>query len=711
MIETSSLPRSSAPGPPIPLEPAAVPEANNATADLPAIRAEGLLRRADNIFLRLVGGVHRAIAPALNPLAQLGAAANTCLMIAIVTGIALLIWYTPSVHQAHASLEAIKQSSWLGQLVRSLHRYSSDACLFLVLLHAARIFVQRRFVGPRWWSWTTGLILHALLWFVVWTGYWLVWDVRAQHLAVGTAKLVDRLPFFVEPLSRTFLTNDSVHSLLFFITFFTHMLLPLMMGIALWMHLMRVNRAKLFTGPALTFWITASLVMMSMLLPATSAVAAQMTVKAERFTMDWWFLWPVVLTDRLSGGLLWAVLFAGSMTGLTVPWWMVRRRLSDDHKAQVDVSRCMGCTLCAKDCPFDAITMVPREDGKPFDVHSFVNPSRCVGCGVCTGACDSQAINLPWLNSRNVTRQLEAWIDSAIMAGEKPHIAFVCGESAGVALQPDLHGRSARLPGYRICTVPCVGWVSAVMIERALQRGAAGALLVGCGEGDPSCREGAKWQQQRLAGARQPALDPGKAEISSVRFAHFDRTRPGELIRAAQQFRDQSTPGAIPGARRNFARVAAVALLVLAGAILYAFSNLPYRTPLNSQPEFVVAFNHLGALVEQNKLTAEELSKRLPHMRAQVNVTRERVPVRLRIAVDGAIVHERVYAPHGFQKDGPSSATVRLPLAPGSHTIQVFVADTADRNLWRHQWEQTIQSEPNRIHVLLFDTKSGFSLH
>ena len=71
-------------------------------------------------------------------------------MIAVISGIALLFWYTPSVHQAHESLERLRASSWLGQLVRSVHRYSSDGCLFFVLLHACRIVCQRRFTGSRW---------------------------------------------------------------------------------------------------------------------------------------------------------------------------------------------------------------------------------------------------------------------------------------------------------------------------------------------------------------------------------------------------------------------------------------------------------------------------------------------------------------------------------------------------------------------------------
>src|SRR6185295_6853177 len=126
---------------------------------LPAPRAEGLLRRLENGWLYLDQLIHKCIPSSLNPLDQLGAMANTSLIIAVVSGIALLIWYSPSVHHAYESLETIRQSSWLGQLIRSMHRYSSDGCLFFILLHAARIICQRRFTGPRWLAWTTGLAL------------------------------------------------------------------------------------------------------------------------------------------------------------------------------------------------------------------------------------------------------------------------------------------------------------------------------------------------------------------------------------------------------------------------------------------------------------------------------------------------------------------------------------------------------------------------
>src|SRR5262249_20711195 len=162
--------------------------------------------------------------------------------------------------------------------------YSSDGCLFFVLLHALRIALQRRFTGPRWLGWITGVLLLALLWFIGWTGYWLVWDVRAQHAALGTARFIGRLPIFCEPLSPSFLTDQSVPSLLFFLIFFTHMLAPLAIGVGIWMHLMRVNRARFLSGRAMTLWILSSLLLLSILLPAVSASPAHMTVKAQKFT-------------------------------------------------------------------------------------------------------------------------------------------------------------------------------------------------------------------------------------------------------------------------------------------------------------------------------------------------------------------------------------------------------------------------------------------
>src|SRR6185436_13934633 len=76
-------------------EPTAVPE--------PAVRGEKLLRRLENGLLQIDRLVERALPPALNPLGQLGAMANTCLIIAVISGVALLLWYTPSVHLAYDS--------------------------------------------------------------------------------------------------------------------------------------------------------------------------------------------------------------------------------------------------------------------------------------------------------------------------------------------------------------------------------------------------------------------------------------------------------------------------------------------------------------------------------------------------------------------------------------------------------------------------------
>ena len=251
------------------------------------------LPRGHRIFSRLNRGLERLdrlverIAPgSLNPLAQTAAIANAAYIVAPLTGVILLPWYSPSVHTAYESVEAMSRSLWTAGLLRSLHRLSSDVTVLFAILHGVRLFLAGRFGGPRKLAWVTGILLIATLIFVGRLGYWLVWDQRAQRVALGTARMVDGLPIFADPLSRSFLTNEGVNSLLFFVVFFFHMLVPLAMGVMLWLHISHLSRSRFLPRRPLAVWLGITLLVAAAIEPARSAGAADLLRPAASFTID-----------------------------------------------------------------------------------------------------------------------------------------------------------------------------------------------------------------------------------------------------------------------------------------------------------------------------------------------------------------------------------------------------------------------------------------
>jgi ferredoxin len=677
----------------------------------PPVRGEGALRGLESLFLRADRAVERLVPARLNPLGQTGALANMSFIVALVSGVLLLFWYVPSVHKAWASLE---QMGFLGEFMRSLHRYSSDATMFFVIVHALRMFAARRFNGARWLPWVTGVVLVGLLWFVGWLGYWLVWDVRAQTLAVGTAKVLEVFPIFTEPLSRSFLTDAGVSTGLFFMVFFFHMLLPLAMGVALWMHISRMSRAKFLTSRPMTLWLVGVLLLVSVLIPATSAEQAQMAVQPEAFSADWWYLLPMSLTERLSGGAIIALGFGLTLPAVAIPWWMTRET---PQKAVIDTNRCNGCARCVEDCPYDAIVMVPRKDGHPrYKIQAELDPAKCVGCGICAGACNPGGIGLPQMPVQDKRKTVDAWIDETLEREERPFIAFLCSNSAAADFAVDAEGRCPELPGWHVIPVPCAGWVHALTIERAIRRGAEAVLVAGCGSSDPYYREGIEWTKKRLAGEREPhfrreKLHSKEIDTSGVRFVTYNRTQKAAFIDTAKKLRD----GVIDDNEKGYSPakkyVGGVLVAALLSAIVVAASDAPSLVPTNTEPQLVVSVKHRPDAVENCRdISAEEKSTTMRHMQAADGkiCERSRPDVRVGIWLDGEQVGEHVYEAHGLSSDGPGIGTERLAVTPGEHHVTVRLGNSAQPEQWTHEWSDTLDFDAGHSRVVLYESNEGF---
>ncbi len=676
-----------------------------------AIRAAGLLRPLDYGFLYLDRVLGRVLPVSLNPFAQTGAVAMITLFVATVSGVVLLLWYQPSVNNAYDSVAAMSDAPWTAELLRSLHRYSSDACMFFALVHALRLFFERRFGGARWLGWVTGVATVIVLWVIGWTGYWLVWDTRAQHIAVGTARALDSLPIFADPMGRSFLMDAGVNSLLFFVVFFVHMLIPLAMGIGLWLHLARLSRPKFLTQAPMTTWVMGSLLVLCIAYPAESSGPARMTELSQTFSMDWWYLLPIVLTDRLGGGALWAILLLGGVVLGTLPWSLGRGR---PRAAEVAPTRCNACLQCFADCPYEAVSMVPRTDGsRKYPMQAHVDPAKCVGCGICAGSCDSVGIGIDWLPVQDERKQVDQWLGAAAIEGERPNLAFVCGESAGGRLSIDREsGICEELPGYRVLEVPCAGWLHTLSVERALRRGAPDVLIVSCGTGACLYREGTDWLSMRLAGERAPALRSDKVDRDRIHLLPLDRTRKRGLIREAAAIRGsgRSTSESVPG--RALSGLAAALLAVVVAGGLGLVSDLGYAAPGVDDSELVVTFKHPGQTSENCRdLTEEEKARRPVHMRKDRICDRRRSSVRLWVTLDGATVLKSSYPPGGVWGDGNSVAVEHLPVSIGEHRIGVAVGDSADPNEWSYTLERTLTFDGSARRVIAFDRLSGFTAH
>lgn len=488
------------------------------------------------LFERVEAIFDLAFGQSLNPFYWLGALGWYFFWIVAGSGIYLYIFFDTGVTDAYASLEYITHEQWyLAGVMRSLHRYASDALVVIVFLHLAREFAFDRLRGKRFFAWITGVPLLFFIYLCGISGYWLVWDQLAQYVAIATAEWLDALPIFAEPIANNFLDSNVLSGRFFTLMVYIHIFVPLFMLFMMWMHIQRHARAKVNPPRPLAIGSGIMLLVLSLLHPAVSQAPADLDVVPATIGLDWFYLFPYPLLEVMPGGQLWLLVFGGMLVLALMPWLPPAKV---PRAAVVSLDNCNGCARCFDDCPFGAISMVPRSDGTAYDTEAAVNADNCVACGLCVGACPTSTpfrratqmvpgIDLP---DQPLAALREEIIAVADRFSEGPRVlVFACRHCGGADL---------RRQGAPVLELPCIAMLPPSFVDFTLSRSLAdGVLLAGCAAGDCHYRLGDEWLRQRLAGQRDPYLrsrvDRNRVEVvNSHASSHRARRRALEEFRA-----------------------------------------------------------------------------------------------------------------------------------------------------------------------------------
>jgi ferredoxin/coenzyme F420-reducing hydrogenase delta subunit len=670
----------------------------------------------------------RGFAGGLNPLNHLGALTIYFFWIVTVSGIWLFLFFKTSVSGAFESVEYLTHKQWyLGGVMRSLHRYASDAAIITLALHIIREFVYDRYRGKRWFSWVTGI---PLLWMVIplgITGYWLVWDQLAWYVALTSSELLDWLPIFSDSMARNFLSADVLSDRFFTLMAFIHLIgLPLFLVFGIWLHVLRINGPRINPPRTLMAGSLIAMTVLSFAYPALSQGEVDMTQLPQNLGLDWYYLLVYPLMKSWSPGWVWGLLSGISLLLLVAPWLPPQRSKSG---AVVDLDNCNGCARCADDCPFGAITMMERSDGKAYENEAVVDPALCLSCGICVGSCPtatpfrkhsalSPGIDVPDL-SAGVLREKILNV-SKKLSGNHRILVFACeGYNKSAKSKSRLNNSETGT-----LDITCIAQLPPSFIDFVLSRDLAdGVVLTGCSGGECLYRFGEQWTGLRVGRRRDPRLRKrvdtdqialawqqpwsGLSDSTAVVAALRDSRHSSRL--AEQETDERISLAPIRGTSWKSALM--VASYTLFAIFVGWFSVWPrYQLFEQNQAMVSLSFSHAGQRIREcRKLTKEELNELPPNMRKIDDCPRERIPLQIAFSSDGTTLYEANRPPTGLWHDGESNVYRRIVLPAQKQRLLISMIDSGREEGFDYLLEQEVDLVPGQHVVIEFDSiKSSF---
>lgn len=677
-----------------------------------------------------------------NPFYFLGALTIFTLLILVVTGIYMFIYYSPSVETVYESVKYVNEEAFLGSLTRSVHQYASDLMIVLVILHMVRVFVQDKYRKYRWIAWVSGVVMLFFTILEGVTGHIMAWNERSQFIVVQTSKLIAALKAFGEDLPRAFASEALLSTWIMWILLAIHILIPIAFIFLLYIHLSRISRARLLPTRPVMITTVVFLVGFSLLFPVRILEKADLMKIPQIEEVDWFYLFMTPFLETTNPYLIWIGTVGLFIFLACAPWY--RRPLKIDVATR-DLDNCTGCAACAKDCPYQAIFMRPRSDGKKFKMESVVIEDRCAGCGICVGSCAFNSMDLTKLNTKTLEQELDDLLAHMGPQQTPIYIGLFCQNSVTNSQVFDLVNHSlVDEPRLKILSLPCAGMVGPSFIKSAFKKGVEGILIAACRSHDCHYREGNLWLQDRLAGKRVPKVHL-KDESKPVVALSFSSVESQNFIAQAKSLLDTWQGHSHKPNKRGlyqtitkgtkfesvFALIGVAALFLF----LYTWGTLdPWKQvpePLQNTGMLKVNYFHLSDVVSCDTTDLEEGTEKV---RSQVNqmtrkdnvsaegqeqavssnlvaailCPRERVPVQLKIMLDGNLIVEKSFEPAGFSNDGLTYVEYETYIASGPYELEVNMVDSsAPGRQAGISFQSNIEVADNQILFIDFNEEAG----
>lgn len=171
-----------------------------------------------------------------------GFLAGMCLVIQIVTGIALAMHYTPHVDLAFLSLESIMRDVNGGWLLRYTHANGASMFFIVVYIHIGRGLYYGSYAEPRGFVWILGTVILLLMMATAFMGYVLPWGQMSFWGATVITNLFSAFPLVGSKIVTLLWGGFSVDNATLNRFFSLHYLMPFAIAAVALVHIAAVHQ-------------------------------------------------------------------------------------------------------------------------------------------------------------------------------------------------------------------------------------------------------------------------------------------------------------------------------------------------------------------------------------------------------------------------------------------------------------------------------------